>query len=201
MPKRSLPTWDQLGAAPPESVLETRARIVHLQNEIAAITEQVADPLPREQRDREYSAWLAGANAALRQKQYLLRRLRIWEQDYNSRLSTARSIQRREKELAGVIEAAKPEDPAEAAHKARQEELRRQVNERLGDDLIMMGVALKHASKAWGIMIRIAVAADEYIAAEQDGSEGDDSVADAAFARLVAAVQEARTKKLLAKAH
>jgi hypothetical protein len=203
---KRLPTWEQLGAVIPQSVLEAQARIVHLMNDIGGIDEQIRDPLPIEQRDAAYKVWLVAAHAARRQKHYELRRLRIWEQDYNAQVGAARKLNRMEAQVGRAIDAARsgdsagrtigearPEDPADAAYRARQEELRQQVNRQLGGDLLAMGMALRHSVRAWGVLIRIATAAKDYVDAEgRDGS--DEEALDAAFEALVAALEEAVAK-------
>ncbi|HKX72524.1 MAG TPA: hypothetical protein VJM32_00740 [Candidatus Saccharimonadales bacterium] len=196
MAAKRLPTWEQLGAVIPQSVLEAQARIVHLMNEIGGIDEQLKDPLPPEKRSGAYKQWLVAAHAARRQKQYELRRLRVWEQDYNAKAGAARKLNRMEEQVGHAISAAGPDGLAEAARQAHHEALRQQVNDRLGGDLIAMGMALKSSVKAWGVLIRIATAAKEYVDAESR-DDSDEEVLDAAFEALVASLEEAVAKGYL----
>ena len=191
---KHLPTWEQLNAAVPTSLLEAEARILHLLSEIAGIEEQTADPLPVHQRDSGYKVWLASAMAARRQKNYQLRRLRIWVQDYNTKVSQARKLNSFEESLAGRIAAARSADDAdEAEFLARRQELRDAVNRMVKDDLIIMGTALKHVSKVWGVLINVLTAAKAYVDLESAEAATEEE-AQEAFDMLVAALEEAERK-------
>jgi hypothetical protein len=197
-----IPTWEELEAAPPKSELEARARIVQLQREVASIAEQTADPLPYEERDREYRQWLAAAIAAKKRKHYEMRRLRIWIQEFNS-TNAVRNLMRREAKLAEDLETASAsgavESSEEKANNARRDRLRQQVNTEIGDDLIKMGMALKGITKAWAVLIRVMQAAAAYVELESqfDAEKISEQELDAAFDALVVALDEAREKGYL----
>lgn len=189
---KRLPTWEQLNAAIPTSLLEAEARILHLQGELASIDEQITDPLPIDERDSGYKVWLASAMAARRQKNYQLRRLRIWVQDHNAKVNKARKLNQFEESLTERI-TARNVDPEEAEFLARRQELRDAVNRMVKDDLIIMGTALKHVSKVWGVLINVLTAAKAYVDVESSETATEDEVQEV-FDMLTAALDEVERK-------